>query len=53
VNQQESVWGFAVLIALARALISAIAATVSVGYEMSRFAWGWTASFVLSSVVAA
>jgi hypothetical protein len=54
VSQQESVWATVLFIALAWALISAIAATVSVRYEMRRRAWGWTASFFLvSSLVAA
>ncbi len=52
-SQHESVWGSVLFIALSWALISAIAASASVHYEMRRFAWGWTASFVLSSLVAA
>jgi hypothetical protein len=35
------------------ALISAVVVAVSVYYEMRGMAWGWTASFVLSSLVAA
>ena len=41
------------IIAVFWTVISVIGATVSVRYEMSRRAWGWTASFVLSSLVAA
>ncbi len=52
-SQQETLWGYVLLIALSWAVISAIAASASVRYEMRRFAWGWTASFVLSSLVAA
>ncbi len=52
-SQQETVWGSVLFIALAWALISAIAASVSVRYEMRLLAWGWTTSFVLSSLVAA
>jgi hypothetical protein len=52
-SQQESVGGYVLFIALSWALISAIAASASVRYEMRRSAWGWTASFVLSSLVAA
>jgi hypothetical protein len=53
VSQQETVWHYVLLIALSWAVISAIAASASVRYEMGRSAWGWTASFVLSSLVAA
>jgi hypothetical protein len=53
VSQQETVWGSVLLIAVFWALISAIAATASVHYEMRRWAWGWIASFALSSLVAA
>jgi hypothetical protein len=53
VTQQQSIWASVLFIALAWALISAIAATVSVRYEIRHLAWGWTASFVLSSLVAA
>ena len=52
-SQQESVWGYVLFIALLWAAVSAIAASASVRYEMRRLAWGWTASFVLSSLVAA
>ena len=52
-SQQESVWAIVLFLALTWALISAIAATVSVRYEMRRGAWGWTASFLVSSLVAA
>ncbi len=52
-SHQESVWGSVLFIALSWALISAIAVSVSVHFEMRRLAWGWTASFVLSSLVAA
>jgi membrane protein YdbS with pleckstrin-like domain len=52
-SQQESVWDYVLFIALSWALISAIAASASVHYEMRRPAWGWTASFVLSALVAA
>ncbi len=45
-SQQETLWGSVLLIAVLWAIISAIAATVSVRYEMRRSAWGWTASFV-------
>ena len=53
VSQQESVWATVLFIALAWALISAIAATVSVRYEMRWSALGWTASFLVCSLVAA
>jgi hypothetical protein len=53
VSQQETVWGYVLLIAVLWGVISAIAASASVRYEMRRPAWGWTASFVLSSLVAA
>jgi hypothetical protein len=53
VSQQETIWGYVLFIALAWALISAIAATGSVHSEMRRLAWGWTASFLVSSLVAA
>jgi hypothetical protein len=53
VSQQESVWATVLFIALGWALISAIAATVSVRYEMSWGALGWMASFLVSSLVAA
>jgi hypothetical protein len=53
VSQQETVWGYVLLIALSWAVISAIAASASVRYEMRLSAWGWTASFVLSALVAA
>jgi NhaP-type Na+/H+ or K+/H+ antiporter len=53
VSQQESVWAIVLFLALAWALISAIAATVSVRYEMRWGAWVWTASFLVSSLVAA
>jgi hypothetical protein len=54
VSQQETLWWPALLgVASAWALLSAIAAAVCVRYEMRRLAWGWTASFVLSSLVAA
>jgi hypothetical protein len=53
VSQQGTVWASVLGIALVWALISATAAIVSVHYEMRRWTWGWTASFVLSSLVAA
>jgi hypothetical protein len=53
VSPQETVWGSVLPIAVFWAVVSAIAASVSVRYEMRRSAWGWTASFVLSSLVAA
>jgi hypothetical protein len=53
VTQRETVWASVLVAALAWALISAIAAAVSVRFEMGRLALGWTASFVLSSLVAA
>jgi uncharacterized membrane protein YoaK (UPF0700 family) len=53
VSGQEVAWARLLVIALFWAVISAIAATVSVRYEARRPALGWTASFVLSSMVAA
>jgi hypothetical protein len=53
VTQQETVWGSVLLVASAWALLSAIVAAVCVRYEMRGMAWGWTVSFVLSSLVAA
>jgi uncharacterized membrane protein YoaK (UPF0700 family) len=53
VSQQESVWALVLTIAVCWAVISAIAATVSVRYEMRRRAWCWTTSFLVSSLVAA
>jgi hypothetical protein len=53
VSQQESIRAIVLFLALAWALISAIAVTVSVRYEMQWGAWGWTASFLVSSLVAA
>jgi hypothetical protein len=53
VTQQQTVWASVLVIALAWALMSAIAATASVRYEIRHLAWVWTASFVLSSLVAA
>ena len=52
-TEQEALWTSVLFIALSWALISAIVATEGVRYELSRLAWGWTASFVLSSLVAA
>jgi hypothetical protein len=52
-TEQEALWTSVLFIALSWALISAIVATAGVRYELSRLAWGWTASFVLSSLVAA
>jgi hypothetical protein len=52
VSQQESLWATVLLFAGFWAVISAIAATASVRYEMIRSAWGWTASFLVSSLVA-
>lgn len=52
-SQQGYVWTFLLFIAFAWALISALAVAGSVHYEMRRLAWGWTASFVVSSLVAA
>jgi hypothetical protein len=53
VIQQETVWVSLLFIASVWALISVVVVAVSVYYEMRRLAWGWTASFVLSSLVAA
>jgi NhaP-type Na+/H+ or K+/H+ antiporter len=53
VTQQETVWASVLGLASAWALLSAVVAAVSMRYEMRRMAWGWTASFVLSSLVAA
>jgi Fe2+ transport system protein B len=53
VSQQTGPYGLLLAIALFWALLSACAATVSVEFELRRSAWGWTASFVMSSVVAA
>jgi hypothetical protein len=53
VTQQQTIWTSVLFIALAWALISAIAATACVRYEIRHLAWAWTASFVLSSLVAA
>jgi membrane protein YdbS with pleckstrin-like domain len=52
-SQQETLWPAQLGLASAWALLSAVVAAVSVRYEMRRLAWGWTASFVLSSLVAA
>ncbi len=52
-SQQESVWGSLLVFAAFWAVISAIAATASVEYGMRRSAWGWMASFLGSSLVAA
>jgi NhaP-type Na+/H+ or K+/H+ antiporter len=51
--QQETVWVSLLFIASVWALISAVVVAVSVYYEMRAMAWGWTASFALSSLVAA
>jgi NhaP-type Na+/H+ or K+/H+ antiporter len=53
VTQQETVWFSLLFIASVWALISAVVVAASVYYEMRGMAWGWTVSFVLSSVVAA
>jgi hypothetical protein len=53
VNQQESVWVPLLFVATSWAAISAMAASASVHYEMRRSAFGWFASFLVSSLVAA
>jgi hypothetical protein len=53
VTQQQPIWSSVLVIALAWALISAVGVAASVRYEIRYLAWGWTASFVLSSLVAA
>ncbi len=52
-SQQERVWGLLLFIALLWAVVSAVAASASVRYGMRWRAWGWTASFLVSSLVAA
>ena len=52
-SQQAGVWALVFYISLGWAALSAVVATVSVYYERSRLAWGWTASFFIASVVAA
>jgi hypothetical protein len=53
VTEQEPLWGSLLFVGLMWTLASAVAATESVKLGMRRRAWGWTATFVVSSLVAA
>ena len=52
-NQQGSVWVPLLFVATLWAAISAMAMSASVYFEMRRSAFGWFASFLVSSLVAA